>query len=45
MGFEGAEFYFKEWPELVGETIETAMYRFDSAIVVSLQIISIFCAL
>ncbi len=34
VGFEGNEFYFKEWPELEGIAFEAATFRFDTAIVV-----------
>ena len=37
MGFEGAEFYFKEWPELVGVTFGAICHRFDSAVPVGIK--------
>jgi len=32
LGFEGNEFYFKEWPELVGCSFKEAMTRFPDAV-------------
>jgi hypothetical protein len=37
MGFEGAEFYFKEWPELVGSRFGDVYYRFDDAVPVGIK--------
>jgi hypothetical protein len=37
MGFEGAEFYFKEWPELVGASFGSIYYRFDDAVPVGIK--------
>ena len=34
LGFDGCEFYIKEWPELTGLTYGEAMYRFEDAIFV-----------
>lgn len=34
LGFDGCEFYIKEWPELTGLTYGEAMYRFEDAILV-----------
>lgn len=34
LGFEGCEFYIKEWPELVGLKFGQIIYRFEEAIVV-----------
>ena len=38
MGFEGSEFYFKEWPALAGATFGSVAYRFDDAIVVGVKV-------
>ena len=38
MGFEGAEFYFKEWPALVGERFGAACFRFDAAVAVGVKL-------
>lgn len=32
LGFEGAEFYFKHWPELIGCTFGEVLLRFDDAV-------------
>jgi hypothetical protein len=32
IGFEGSEFYFKEWPELVGKTFYEITCQFDHAV-------------
>jgi hypothetical protein len=37
MGFVGAEFYFKEWPQLVGSTFGAVCYRFDDAIPIGIK--------
>eukprot|EP00602_Paraphysomonas_sp_CaronLab_P007396 CAMPEP_0185036140 /NCGR_PEP_ID=MMETSP1103-20130426/28660_1 /TAXON_ID=36769 /ORGANISM="Paraphysomonas bandaiensis, Strain Caron Lab Isolate" /LENGTH=794 /DNA_ID=CAMNT_0027573553 /DNA_START=160 /DNA_END=2544 /DNA_ORIENTATION=- len=36
LGFEGCEFYIKEWPEMTGRTFGEVMYMFSDAIVVGL---------
>ena len=38
MGFEGSEFYFKEWPELVGSTFGSVCFRFDEAVPVGVKL-------
>ena len=38
MGFEGSEFYFKEWPELVGNSFGSICFRFDEAIPVGVKL-------
>ena len=37
MGFEGAEFYFKEWPGLAGSAFGAVCFRFDKAIPVGIK--------
>ena len=32
MGFEGCEFYFEEWPELVGQPFSRILFAFDDAV-------------
>merc|ERR1719375_257925 len=32
MGFEGSEFYFEEWPELIGKSFFEITCRFDEAV-------------
>jgi hypothetical protein len=32
LGFEGSEFYFQHWPELVGKSFYEITCRFDDAI-------------
>lgn len=34
LGFEGCEFYVKEWPDLVGLTFGEVLYRFEDAVVI-----------
>ena len=38
MGFEGSEFYFKEWPELTGSTFGSICFRFDEAVPVGVKL-------
>ena len=38
MGFEGSEFYFKEWPALVGSTFGSVCFRFDEAVPVGVKL-------
>ena len=38
MGFEGSEFYFKEWPELTGSTFGSICFRFDEALPVGVKL-------
>ena len=40
MGFEGAEFYFKEWPELEGSFFGSIYYRFQKAVPVGIKLAS-----
>jgi len=37
LGFDGSEFYLKEWPELTGLTFEQAFFRFNEAILVGVR--------
>eukprot|EP00961_Rhodomonas_salina_P176952 2385847-Rhodomonas_salina.1 len=37
MGFEGAEFYLKNWPELEGKTFMDITCRFDEAIPIGIK--------
>ena len=37
MGFEGSEFYLKEWPELVGRQFGSITFRFDCAVPVGIK--------
>ena len=37
MGFEGCEFYFEHWPQLVGMTFEEILTRFDDAIPIGIK--------
>jgi ion channel POLLUX/CASTOR len=38
MGFDGSEFYLKNWPELVGKPFGSVLYRFDSAVPVGVKV-------
>jgi hypothetical protein len=40
MGFEGAEFYFRSWPELTGASFGSIYFRFDNAIPVGIKLVS-----
>lgn len=37
MGFEGSEFYFEEWPELLGKTFYEIVCRFDDAVPIGVK--------
>ena len=37
MGFEGCEFYFEHWPQLVGLAFEEILTRFDDAIPIGIK--------
>ena len=37
LGFDGDEFYFGEWPELVGKTFLDASFAFDQAVVIGVK--------
>mmetsp|Transcript_30418 Transcript_30418/g.80882 ORF Transcript_30418/g.80882 Transcript_30418/m.80882 type:complete len:614 (+) Transcript_30418:849-2690(+) len=38
MGFDGSEFYLKEWPQLVGKCFGSILYRFDNAVPVGIKV-------
>jgi hypothetical protein len=37
MGFDGDEFYLKEWPELLGQRFGDILHRFDDAVPIGIK--------